>query len=502
MGFLLGLDVGSQSVKACVLSDSGERLAVASAPCALSFPAPGWAEQDPRDWQNALIAATRAACTQAAVSRSDQVTVGVACQVDGLVAADADQRPLRPAIIWMDRRASAQSAALAERVGADRLRAITGLNPDSSHSAPKAMWLRDSEPDRYREARWLSSVSAYLNGWLTGNTVHDHANASSSLVYDLGSRGWSQELIEAAGLDDDRLPGIAASHEPIGVLRPQIAAALGLGEQTVVVCGTGDDHAGTLGAGAAGPGALVDVTGTAEPVTAPTDRLVIDEEGLVETHAHAADGVILLENPGFVSGGSTAWLAEITGRPQHELLAAARSAPVGSGGIFFLPALSGSMAPRWNEAMRGSFAGLSLGSDVAHLARATVEGCAFALRDVVDRLESLGVDASELRVVGGGARSDLWLQIKADVTGRPVRRILGDCATSTGAAMLAGVASDVFADLGEAVSRAVELDPETIDPEPDAVRAYAELYAGYRSLFDSVEEWTSTSSPDKVGRKP
>jgi xylulokinase len=492
MGFLLGLDVGSQSVKACILNDAGERLAVASSPCALSVPEASWAEQDPRDWQQALIAATHGACEKAGVSATDEVTIGLACQVDGVVAADADHQPLRPAIIWMDRRAAAQSAALADRVGEQRLRALTGLNPDSSHSGPKAMWLRDNEPETYRSARWLGSVSAYMNGWLTGDVVHDHANASSSLLYDLEQRAWSDELIDAAGLDARQLPRIAAAHEPIGTLREQIAHQLGLAPGTIVVCGTGDDHGGTLGAGAAQPGALVDVTGTAEPVTAPSRKLVVDPDGLVETHAHAADGVILLENPGFVSGGSTAWLAQVSGRTQGQLLVAAESAAAGSGGVLFLPALSGSMAPRWNDAMRGSFTGLSLNSGIEQLARAVIEGCCYALRDIVDRLEQLGADASELRVVGGGARSDLWLQIKADVTGRAVRRVIGDCATSTGAAMLAGVGAHSFTDLDEAVTRAVELDPEPIAPRAEAVATYEELYQGYRSLYDTIEDWTSS----------
>jgi xylulokinase len=493
MSFLLGLDVGSQSVKACVLNDAGERLALASAPCELSVPAATWAEQDPRDWQQALIVATRGACGQAAISATDEVRIGLACQVDGVVAADAEHRPLRPAIIWMDRRASAQSARLAERVGEQRLRAITGLNPDSSHSGPKAMWLRDNEPETYRSARWLGSVSAYLNGWLTGTVLHDHANASSSLLYDLTARSWSEELIEAAGLDPRQLPAIGAAHRPIGTLRSEVADQLGLSPRTIVVCGTGDDHGATLGAGAVGPGTLVDVTGTAEPVTAPSAEAVIDSDGLVETHAHAADGLILLENPGFVSGGSTAWLASVTGRTQAELLAAAQAAPLGADGVRFLPALSGSMAPRWNDAMRGSLTGLSLGAGVEHLARAVIEGCSFALRDIVDRLETLGVDASELRVVGGGARSDLWLQIKADVTGRPVRRILGDCATSCGAAILAGVGAGVFEDLEHGVSRAVELDAEPIVPIGAHAETYEQLYGEYRGLFDTVEAWTAAT---------
>jgi xylulokinase len=276
----------------------------------------------------------------------------------------------------------------------------------------------------------------------------------------------------------------------IGTLRPEVADRFGLAARSRVVAGTGDDHAAALGAGAIRPGTLVDVTGTAEPVAVPATEIVIDSDHLVETHAHAVEGMLLLENPGFVSGGSTQWLARISGHPQGKLFELAQSAPPGSGGVVFVPALSGSMAPRWNDDIRGCFAGLALDHGIEHITRSVLEGCAYALRDVVDRLDALGAGGEEIRVVGGGARSALWLQIKADVTGRTVRRVLGDCATSAGAAMLAGVAAGVFSDLDEAVSQCVELARDTVVPDAARGEIYAEGYAAYRSLFDAVEEWT------------
>jgi xylulokinase len=490
MAFLIGVDVGSQSVKACVLDDEGRRHALHDAPCGLHHPASGWAEQDPRDWTRALAEAVRGACAEAGVTARDAVTLGLASQVDGVVAADERHQALRPAIIWMDRRAGRETAALATAAGDEHLHQLTGLNPDSSHSGPKAMWLRANEPDVYRSARWLASVGAYLNGWLTGETVHDHANASSSLLYDLAQRGWSDELVQAAGLDARHLPGIVPAHAVIGTLRREAADQLGLAAGTQVVTGTGDDHGAALGAGAVGPGVLVDVTGTAEPVATPAAAVIIDDERLVETHAHAVDGTLLVENPGFVSGGSTRWLAEITGRSQGELFTEAAQAPAGSDDVIFVPALSGSMAPRWDDDIRGCFARLGLGHGVPHLTRAVLEGCAYALRDIVDRLDALGAGGDEIRVVGGGARSALWLQIKADVTGRPVRRVLGDCATSTGAAMLAGVAAGAFPDLETAVEACVELDPVPVLPDAGTSAIYGESYAAYRSLFDAVQTWT------------
>ncbi|MGZ4202913.1 MAG: xylulokinase, partial [Thermoleophilaceae bacterium] len=214
---------------------------------------------------------------------------------------------------------------------------------------------------------------------------------------------------------------------------------------------------------------------------------VLDELRLVETHAHAADDLLLVENPGFVSGGSTLWWAGARGITQAELFALAELAPPGSDGALFLPALSGSTAPRWNDRMRGSFAGLALNHTAAHLSRSVLEGCAFALRDIVDRFAALEIGGDEVRVVGGGARSALWLQIKADVTGLPMRPVLGDCATCAGAAMLAGVGAGFFSDLHEAAARIVHLSGEPVMPRAETAGLYDEAYGGYRRLYDGVE---------------
>ena len=273
----------------------------------------------------------------------------------------------------------------------------------------------------------------------------------------------------------------------IGTLRAEAADELSLTTGCRVVVGTGDDHAAALGAGALSPDVVVDITGTAEPVAVPSLAVVADEERLVETHAHAVDDLFLVENPGFVSGGSTRWLAGLLDVSQEELFARAASAPPGSGGVLFLPSLSGSTAPRWNDRMRGAFAGLAMGHEPAQLARAVLEGCAYALRDIVDRFAKLGLGGDELRVVGGGARSPLWLQIKADVTGRPVRPLVGEFATSAGAAMLGAVACGWFADLDEAAAQCVHLAPDQVLPRAEVAELYAESYAAYRRLFDAVE---------------
>jgi xylulokinase len=487
MTYVIGIDVGSQSVKAVLIDDSGATRATASAPCETHYPASGWAEQDPRRWEHAIVQSVRELRAAAGIGPDEVTMLALACQVDGLVALDHELRPLRPAIIWLDRRATAQSARLSEAVGEAALIERTGLNPDASHTAPKAMWLRDEEPHHFRAARWLVSTVGHLNGWLTGEVVQDHADASSSLLYDLGSRDWCSDLIDRAGLDRSQLPAIRASHHVIGPLRRQVADQLGLSPRCHVAVGTGDDHGAALGAGAVAPGIVVDVTGTAEPVAVPSRELVLDERRLVETHAHAVDGMLLIENPGFVSGGSTSWWARTQGIPQGDVFEQAALAPPGSDGALFLPTLSGSTSPRWNDRMRGCFAGLGLHHELAHMSRAILEGCSFALRDIVDRFAEMGLGGEEIRVVGGGARSPLWLQIKADVTGRPVRIVSGET-TSAGAAMLAGVASGFFADLPEAAARMVRIADDPVLPRPETRESYEGAYRAYRRLYDGVEK--------------
>ncbi|HEX2393467.1 MAG TPA: FGGY family carbohydrate kinase [Solirubrobacterales bacterium] len=483
----IGMDVGSQSVKGCLLDPDGDVVAVGRRGATMRHPASGWAEQDPAEWETGLTAVVAELLERGGVKAAEVGQLGLACQVDGVVPVDAELRPLRDALIWLDRRAEAEAAELLERVGERELFELTGLNCNASHTAPKMMWLHRHEPEVYGETRWLPAVGPYLVARLTGEMAIDHANASSTLLYDVGEGVWSERLAEAAGIDLALLPAIRDSTDVAGVLTAEAAARLGLSPDCRVVVGTGDDHGAALAAGLLRPGPIADVTGTAEPVATVAEQLTLDEGGLVETHAHAVPRALLVENPGFVSGGSTLWLAEsVIGCPQADVFELAGRAEPGAGGVLFLPTLSGAMAPRWNDRMRGAFAGLGMNHGQPELARAVLEGCAFALRDVVDRLESLGLGGEEVRVVGGGARSPLWLQIKADVLDRPVRPVLAEEPTALGAALLAALAGGSFGDFDEAIAHGVDVGP-AVRSDPARAALYAERHAAYRRLYDGVE---------------
>ncbi len=486
--YVIGIDVGSQSVKAVLLDPDGRSCASASYALTMSHPHAGWAEQDPRDWIKAITAVIAQTLSTARV-RGDEIGVlALACQVDGVVPISALGDPVGPAILWLDRRADVEADTLARTVGRGHLFEITGLVPDGSHSGPKIMWLRDHDPDAFNSAAAFPPCAGYLVRFLTGKLVLDHANASSSLLYDLTLRQWSEELLEASGLRAEQLGCIMNAGARAGNLSDYAAAVTGLSTACAVLVGTGDEHAASLGSGAIAPGIVTDVTGTAEPVTVASEALVLDHQGLLETHGHAIDNCYLIENPGFVSGGSTRWLADNVLHVSHSaVFDLAESAPPGADGVLFLPALSGATTPRWNGQMRGAFAGLAMPHTSAHLARAVLEGCAFALRDITERFSALGLGDEEIRVVGGGATSDTWMQIKADVTGRPVHRVLVAQAAALGAALLAGVSAGTFKDLNDAVARTVTLDDEAFVASPRRTALYDEAYASYRKLYDGVE---------------
>ncbi len=487
---LIGLDVGSQSVKGVLCDPDGSPRATAAYPYGMTHPASGWAEQDPAEWLAGISSAIHGLLASAEIAPSEVGHIGLACQVDGVVAVDRKLRPLRPAIIWLDKRAVDQAARLVRGLGAEAVFHVTGLVADASHLAPKMMWLRDEEPDVYRESALLLPPAAYLLGWLTGQPLQDHANASSSLVYDVARRDWSEPLLQAAELDPSILAPIAAAHEIAGPLLAEAAAEVGLSTGCHAVVGTGDDHGAALGAGVVEPGLIADVTGTAEPVGTVSPDLVLDSERLLETHAHAVDGAIFVENPGFVSGGSILWLSQVLGASQSEILSWAAAAPAGADGVTFLPALSGATAPRWNDRMRGTFHGLSVNHDRRHLSRAVVEGCVYALRDITDRLAAMGLPGAEIRVVGGGARSAVWLQAKADACRLPVRPVLGPEPTALGGAMLAAVGAGRYPDAVAAARQMALLGEERYEPGPGRLAGYDDGYLRYRRLFDAVEAIT------------
>jgi xylulokinase len=497
--YVIGCDVGSQGTNSALYARDGTLVASAYEAYDVSFPHPGWAEQDPALWRRALHASIRRLLAQVPEGASAVKALSFGSQLDGMVICDEQGNALRPAMIWMDRRAEAQAAALAERMPRREFYRQVGANLDSSHAVFKALWVRDQQPEIFSRARRLMPPGSYALREASGVLAVDYSNASSLALLDPKARGWSQPVLDAAGIDARMLPELTASTTRVGSVTRSFADATGLVPDTSVIVGCGDEMAATLGAGVYAPGEVCDVVGTAEPVCAVSIRAREDETMLVECHPHADPDSWLLENPGFVSGGNLRWWrdqlcplerdaeARGLGDAYDLLTGAARDVAPGSDGLIFLPCMQGAMAPEWNGAARGVFYGLTLAHSKAHLTRALLEGSAFALRDVLEAMRGAGLDVRRLTIVGGGAKGALWRQIKADVTGLPVRVPISVETTATGAAILAAVGSGLYRSVAEAAQAFVAYEPGEHEPDPERHEIYNEAYAHYRELYYALK---------------
>lgn len=448
-------------------------LGSASVSYPVTHPEPGWAEQDPQLWERALPTAIADALMRAGRAPSDVIAVGIAGQLDGCVPTGVDDRALGPCLIWMDRRASDMMPTLPGDMS-ER----TGVVPDPSHMAAKALWLSRHRPGA---TRYHQPVS-YLVARLTGEHVFDHGLASTTMVYDLAARDFDQELLDCFELDRSVLPRIDDASAVAGVITSAGAALSGLPTGVPVCVGTGDDFATPLGAGMYQPGAVACVLGTAEVVGAIHGSPVVDPHALVETHAYPGRQY-LVENPGWLAGGAMVWLSGILDADFAALDRAAAEAPVGAGGVTFIPALTGAMAPSWIADARGTFHGFAPAHGRAHMVRAVMEGCAFAARDVIDQLRALTVRTDELLLAGGGARSRLWVQMHADISGVPASIASRVDTCPLGAAALA--AASQGADLAETVA-ALAGTRVRLEPDLDSRPALETGYAAYRRLFEQL----------------
>ncbi len=448
---LVGLDVGTSAVKGVAIDEEGRVLATASAEYPLSRPQPGWSEQDPEDWWRA---------TEDVLGRLPDGPVGLSGQMHGLVVLDSELRVLRPAILWNDQRTAAECAEIEERIGLPQLLELTGNRALTGFTAPKLLWLRRHEPELYGRIRHVLLPKDYVRLRLSGELAADVADASGTLLFDVGRRTWSEEVCAALEVPLEWLPPVYESTE---------------------IAGAGDQASAALGVGIARPGAVSVVLGTSGVVFSALPAYEHDPEGRLHAFCHAVPDTWHAMGVMLSAAGSAAWLQGILSAGLADLEADAAQWPPGSEGLLFAPYLAGERTPHPDPDARGAFVGLSVRHDRGALWRAMLEGVAYALRDSLELLRELGARPESGRVSGGGARSELWLRILASVLGLPLETTESEQGSAFGAALLAGIRAGVFSDAEDAVSRCVR-PQRRIVPEWD----YDDDYRRFRRLYPTL----------------
>jgi xylulokinase len=466
---LVGLDVGTTGVKAIAVEPDGKVVAHAERSYPLLTPRPGWAEQDPEEWWRASEAAL------ADVSVGKVVGVGLSGQMHGLVALDAEERVLRPAILWNDQRTGAECAEIEERVGLDRLISLTGNRALTGFTAPKLLWLRRHEPEVYERIAHVLLPKDAVRLRLTGERATDVADASGTLLFDVAHRSWSGDVLEALELPAAWLPRVLES--------PEVSGRTGQG--VPVAAGAGDQAAAALGVGVDRPGRASVVLGTSGVVFAALPAFAADPQARVHAFCHAVPDTWEAMGVMLSAAGSLQWLADALHAEPRTLAAEAERWLPGVEGLLFAPYLQGERTPHADPDVRGGFVGLSLRHDRGALARAVLEGVAYGMRDSLELLRELGVEPVAGRVSGGGARSRHWLEIVASVLNLPLELTAVEEGSAFGAALLGGVAGGVFASAEDAVAACVRVG-ETVEPRAAWVAPYEEGYTRYRELYPAL----------------
>ncbi|KKB10794.1 xylulose kinase [Devosia geojensis] len=488
MSAYLGIDVGTSGVKALLIGEKGETLGEATAASREpTRPQPGWSEQDPADWWRATLETVDALGKLHPQELASVRGIGLSGHMHGATLLDAQDKVLRPCILWNDGRSAAECAEM--EAALPSLRAIAGNIAMPGFTAPKLAWVRKHEPQIFERIAKVLLPKAYVRLLLTGEHVEDMSDAAGTLWLDVAKRDWSDELLAVTGLARSHMPRLVEGSQPSAVLKKELAERWGMTGEVVVAGGAGDNAASACGIGAIRPGEGFVSLGTSGVLFVSNEKFSPNTEGAVHAFCHAIPdtwhqmGVILSATD------SLNWLAKITGQRAADLAGSAEAQFKGPGEEIFLPYLSGERTPHNNAAARGAVVGLSHLSDPARLAQAVMEGVAFAVRDCQRVLEDAGTEIGQLLAVGGGSRSSLWLKMIAANLRTPIALPEdGDFGGALGAARLGLCAATGAAPADIMVMPKIKT---VIEPDASLASAYDESYARYRALYPAIEETRS-----------
>lgn len=490
--YLLAIDVGTSGVKLLLMHRSGEPCFTVTQAYPTHYPAEGWAEQDPRAWWRAISCGVGKLLKDARVQAGEIGAIGV----DGVswtpVMLDATGHVLANTPLWYDRRATQACVELRERMGEERAFALSGNPIQPYYTLPKVMWFCKNRPDVMARTRHILSSNGYVVYRLTGAITQDFTQAYGWHFFDMQNRRWDMPQAQALGIEPDWLPPLCESSAVAGVVSAAVAEETGLCAGTPVVAGGLDAACGALGAGVIGDGPVHEQSGSAGGMSVCT-AVYRPARGLI-LGCHVVPGRWLVQGGTVGGGGVMRWLqgvlypqGDVRGDSLAELSCAAKGVAPGADGVLFLPYMAGERSPIWDPDAKGVYYGLDFGKGRGHLVRAAMEGAAFALRHNLDAARDAGNGIGVLHAVGGASRSELWMQIKADVTGHPIRAVDSAEATGMGCAILAGVGAGIYPGFEAACARLVRLGAPYM-PQEESGRTYERQYERYLQLYRMLKD--------------
>jgi len=488
MDYFIGIDSSTTATKALLMDEKGQIIAVASSEYTFQVPHPLWSEQEAGLWWDATVKSIQKVLQESGVDGESVKGIGLTGQMHGLVLLDKNGEVLRPAILWNDQRTGAQCDEIRSRLGKQKLIDITGNDALTGFTAPKILWVQQEEPEVYSKVAKILLPKDYVRYRLTGEYAIDRAGGAGTILFDVRQRTWSEEVAKALGIDMEWLPPTFEGTDITGSISKETAEATGLKQGTPVMAGGGDQAAAAVGTGAVVEGIMSLSLGTSGVVFATTDSVVIESEGRLHSFCHSVPGKWHLMGVMLSAAGSLRWHRDTFAPTMNfdDLVQPARDISAGSEGLLFLPYLTGERTPYPDPLARASFVGLTVRHSLPHMTRAVLEGVSFGLRDSMELMKSAGLaDVNQIRVTGGGAKSELWRQILADVLGVEIVTVNSREGAAYGAGLIAATGAGVFSDLESACKSVIEITGQT--SPSDAKDVYNDLYPLYRNLYPALK---------------
>ena len=487
----IGIDLGTSACKLLLVSEDGTILNTVTREYPLLFPHSGWSEQRPEDWWDAVTGGIPE--LMKGFDLGEVAGIGAGGQMHGLVALDASDRVIRPAILWNDGRTSKEVDYLNNTVGKDRLSTLTANIAFAGFTAPKLLWMRENEPENFGRIAKIMLPKDYLTYKLTGVHACDYSDASGMLLLDVQYKRWSREMLDICGVSEAQMPRLFESFAVVGTLTKEAAKALRLPETVKVVAGAGDNAAAAVGTGTVSAGGCNISLGTSGTIFISSDQFGVDPNNALHAFAHA-DGGYHLMGCMLSAASCNKWLCEdilktsdFAGEQRN-----ITGEKLGENHVYFLPYLMGERSPINDTNARGTFTGITMDTTRADLVQAVLEGVAFAIRDSFEVAKSLGIEIPRSNICGGGAKSPLWHRIFANVLGIPLDMVKTEQGPGYGAAMLAMVGCGRFASVQEAADALVEV-ASTTEPDPVLTAKYEARYQSFKKLYPALKDFFASA---------